>query len=96
MSGENRSNADELEKQGWVKQFVASEPRLSEAVELYKESGFEVHLEPIPKGQECNPCDGPEKEEQEECRTCFEGFEDQYRIIFTRPATKTRTAFNGS
>ncbi len=73
---------EKLNREGWVKQFIASEPRLSEAVELYKEAGFEVHLEPLPKGQECEACAGPE--EKGECRVCFEGFEDQYKIIFTR------------
>jgi len=37
-----------LEQQGGIKQFVANEPRLSEAVAMYKEAGFEVHLEPLP------------------------------------------------
>jgi hypothetical protein len=92
MSCEGKSSTDELEKQGWVKQFVASEPRLSEAVELYKESGFEVHLEPLPKGQECSPRAGLEKEGQGECSACFDGFEDLCRIIFTRPA-KNRKIF---
>jgi hypothetical protein len=85
MGNENRLRIEELEKQGWVKQFIANEPRLSEAVDLYRESGFDVHLEPLPKGQECDTCAGTEKrKEQAECRVCFEGFEDQYKIIFTR------------
>jgi len=71
-----------LEQQGWTKQFVANEPRLSEAVEIYKEAGFQVHLEPLPPH--------PRHPVQEkcgldaDCRQCFEGFEDQYKIIFTR------------
>ena len=73
-----------LEQKGWIKQFIASEPRLSEAVELYREAGFDVHLEPLPKGQECETCAAPE--EPKECRVCLEGVEDQYKIIFTRPA----------
>ena len=89
MRGENKSRIDELEERGWVKQFVASEPRLSEAVELYRESGFEVHLEPLQKDRECDACAGPEKEDQ--CRVCFDGFEDLYKIIFTRPS-KDRNA----
>jgi len=85
MSGEGKHRIEELEKEGWVKQFVASEPRLSEAVELYRELGFEVHLEPLPKAQACDTCAGPEKPDQGECRVCFDGFEDLYKIIFTRP-----------
>lgn len=72
-----------LESEGWARQFVACEPRLTEAVEMYKEAGFEVHLEPLPKGTECDTCAG--EEDQDECRICFEGSEDQYKIIFTRP-----------
>ena len=73
-----------LEQQGWHRQFVAAEPRLSEAVEMYRELGFQVHLEPLP---------APEKTSNEQrqntskkCRACFEGSEDRYRIIFTKPA----------
>jgi thiamine monophosphate kinase len=72
-----------LEHDGWTKQFVANEPRLSEAVAMYREAGFEVHLEPLPKEPECKTCAG--EEDDNECRICFEGFEDQYKIIFTRP-----------
>jgi len=75
------SRLEALEREGWTRQFVANEPRLSEAVELYKETGYEVHLEPIPTGG--NPSDLPMV--GSECTTCFDGTEDQYRIIFTRP-----------
>jgi hypothetical protein len=85
MGNDLRSNIEELERQGWARQFVANEPRLSEAVELYRETGFEVHLEPLPKAQACDTCAGTQdNKEQGECRVCFEGFEDQYKIIFTR------------
>jgi len=80
---EERSRTEALEREGWKKQFVACEPRLSEAVEMYKEAGFEVHLEPLPKEADCEGCAG--EEDEGECRICFEGFEDQYKIIFTRP-----------
>jgi len=72
-----------LEQQGWSKKFVANEPRLSEAVEMYKEAGLKVHLEPLPP-QPRHP-----SEEKCElgggCHHCFEGFGEQYKIIFTRP-----------
>jgi hypothetical protein len=92
MGDEDKPRVDALQKQGWIKQFVASESRLSEAVELYKELGFEVHLEPLPKGQECDTCTGLEKEEPGECRVCFEGSEDQYKIIFTRSAKNRKSS----
>lgn len=89
MTRGGRSSQERLEREGWTKQFVASEPRLSEAVEIYKDLGFEVHLEPLSKEAECETCVGPE-EAQSECRICFEGVEDQYRIIFTRRPRKPR------
>ena len=80
---ENKSPKQRLEEQGWAEQFIANEPRLSEAVEMYQEAGFEVHLEPLPTEPVCESCAGPEDEK--ECRICFEGVEEQYKIIFTRP-----------
>ena len=69
-------------KEVWFKRFIASEPRLSEAVEMYQEAGFEVHLVPLPKGSSCDDCAG--SEEGEECRICYEGSEHLYKIIYTR------------
>jgi hypothetical protein len=74
-----------LEAQGWTRQFIANEPRLTEAAEMYRELGFEVLLEPLPKNPECTGCEGTEEQERGECRVCFQGVEDQYRIIYTRP-----------
>ena len=71
-----------LLQMGWQRRFAANEPRLSEAVEMYKEAGFDVHLEPLPKEPECETCAG--EEDKDECRICFEGFEEMYKIIFTR------------
>jgi hypothetical protein len=65
---------EELEGQGWVKQFTADEPRLSEAVEEYQELGFEVHLEPLDPLQ---LADG-------ECSSCLLAHGDRYKIIYTR------------
>ena len=79
----DKSKIEALERQGWTKRFVAAEPRLSEAVEGYIQAGFEVHLEALPEEPECKSCAG--MEEQDECGICFEGVEDQYKIIFTRP-----------
>ena len=63
----------ELEKEGWVKQFTADEPRLSEAVEEYQELGFEVHLEPL------DPL-----EMAGECASCFMTSCDRHKVIYTR------------
>jgi hypothetical protein len=64
---------DELEKNGWQRQFTTDEPRLSEAVELYIELGYEVHLE--------SPS---ETEVLGDCGVCFEGTLDKYKTIYTR------------
>jgi hypothetical protein len=69
----------ELIREGWTRRFVASEPRLSEAVELYRSMGYEVYLEPLPV-VDCTSAD----EESGECRACFKGFEDRYKTIYTR------------
>ncbi|MFB0538300.1 MAG: hypothetical protein ACETWR_25425 [Anaerolineae bacterium] len=71
----NKSREAELEKEGWTRQFTAEEPRLSEAVELYKSLGFEVHLEPVVPD-----------ENSEECAACLEVMCDRYITIYTRPA----------
>lgn len=61
----------ELEAAGWVRQFTAEEPRLSEAVEMYESLGFEVHLEPVTLeelGEECGECF---KVEPGKCKTIY-------------------------
>jgi hypothetical protein len=80
--GECSTREDELAEDGWTRRFIVSEPRLSEAVELYRSMGHEVYLEPL-SPVDCDSADG----ESGECRTCFKGFEDQYKIIYTRPQT---------
>jgi hypothetical protein len=87
MGDEDSLKTNELEKEGWVRQFVASEPRLSEAVALYQELGFEVHLEPFPKDRKSDTFTGFEKEESGECLACYDGSEGRYKIIYTRKAT---------
>jgi hypothetical protein len=68
------SSAD-LEQQGWTQRFTAIGVRLREAVDLYVQLGFEVHLEPAENATE--PL------ESEACRYCF--VTTQARTIFTRP-----------
>jgi len=77
-----KESIEALQHQGWTKQFTACEPRLSEAVELYKQSGFEVHLEPLPPVGETP--DNAQAITDGQCQKCYEGVEDQYSIIFTR------------
>ncbi|MCS7281560.1 MAG: hypothetical protein NZ583_08095 [Desulfobacterota bacterium] len=70
-----------LKEQGWEKRMIACEPKLSELVELYKEIGFEVHLEPLP---DVEKFDSSSLDSDEECLLCYEQNRDKYRIIFTR------------
>ncbi len=50
--------AEDLKKQGWEKQTIYDEPRLSEIVEMYHEIGLEVRLEPFNENDEpgCSEC----------------------------------------
>ncbi|KMY65667.1 hypothetical protein AAU61_21040 [Desulfocarbo indianensis] len=68
-----------LVTQGWVKQFMTDEPRLSEAVEEYRDLGFEVRLEAV---------DPAACAASGECSSCFQQPEiaARFKIIFTRPA----------
>jgi hypothetical protein len=71
------SSDEELTRLGWKRRFVACDPRLSEAVQLYEELGLEVHLEPLPGNPDS---DGS----MDECRICFTEDRQRYRIIYTR------------
>jgi len=63
---------EELIRQGWEKRTTYDEPRLSEIVEMYKEIGFEVHLEPF------NP------DEELGCAECMKATPENYKTIYTR------------
>jgi len=71
--GGGKQREEELRKQGWVRQFVTDEPRLSEAVELYRELGYEVRLEQT-SFEELNQI----------CKNCLEADCEKYRIIYIR------------
>jgi len=68
---------EELKRRGWTKQFTTEEPRLSEAVELYKSLGYEVRLEPASFN-----------ETSEVCKTCLLADCSKYKTIYTRPKRK--------
>jgi len=74
---------EDLIKSGWEKRFVACEPRLSEMVGMYREIGFEVHLEPLPAKEELEAEEASSCEEWG-CTACFDADPERYRIIFTR------------
>lgn len=68
--------------QGWVRQFMADEPRLSEAVAQYRELGFEVRLE---------AADPAACAAQGGCAACFAdpATAARLKVIFTRRAAPT-------
>ena len=70
---------EQLIAQGWTRQFNTDEPRLSEAVEMYKQMGLEVHLEPVV----IDP-------ESEVCQMCYEQDCHRYHTIWTRPREGSR------
>jgi len=73
------SRREELEKEGWRKMFAGGGARLEESVELYKELGYEVHLEPMSEEDfppECKGC--------AVLASCVE-----YKVIFIRPKKAT-------
>ena len=61
-----------LIKQGWEKQATYDNPRLSEMVEMYKEIGFEVHLEPFNAENDIG------------CSSCMQLMPDLFKTIYTR------------
>ena len=77
--GGGKEREEALKRRGWVRQFVTDEPRLSEAVELYKSLGYEVCLEQA-SFDEVNQI----------CVNCLEADCVRYKIIYTRPKGKTK------
>jgi hypothetical protein len=67
----------ELFSEGWTRRFVGGPPRLQEMIELYKELGYEVRLEP----------QAPE-EFQDECADCTLALL-LFRVIYTRRVEKS-------
>ena len=74
--GGDKSKEEQLKREGWMRQFTTDEPRLSEAVELYRSLGFEVHLEPAVLN-----------EENELCKTCIQVDCQKYKTIYIRRKT---------
>jgi hypothetical protein len=70
------TTSESLAKEGWTKRFTTSEPRLSEAVQIYEELGFEVRIE---------PADPKELLSSEACSECYLVQSGLYWTIYTRP-----------
>jgi hypothetical protein len=61
-----------LTEQGWTRQSTNDEPRLSELVQLYRNIGCEVHLEPF------------HPEEEAGCSECMKMAADRYKTIYVK------------
>ena len=71
-----RANPEEkLIQTGWEKQATYDDPRLSEMVEMYKEIGLEVHLEPF------------DPENEKGCTGCMLLMPEKFKTIYTRKKT---------
>lgn len=70
-----------LNADGWERNCIVDEPRLSEIVELHKELGFEVHLEPV------SSCLCTEHT----CTTCFHENPKRFKIIYIRRPGVSKT-----
>ena len=65
----------ELRGEGWVKRTTYDEPRLSEISEMYRELGYEVHLEPFVP------------DEESDCTECMRSQPEKYMTVYTRTPT---------
>ena len=85
VSTQNARGEEELVKQGWTKQFLASGSRLQEASASYASIGLEVHLEPAQaKDLACSECQPPQPS------ATVEG----WYVIYTRPKKDAESAPN--
>ena len=83
LAAEEARGEDELLKQGWTKQFLASGSRLEEAISSYKSIGLEVHLELAQaKDLACSECQPPQPSATVEGRY----------VIYTRPRPEAERA----
>lgn len=70
-----RRRDEELRREGWVRKFTGSPPRLVETRELYESLGLEVLLDPLVPGELADECEG--------CTLAL----TMFRVIYTRPRT---------
>lgn len=72
LPGVRRSRDEELAREGWMRRFTGSPPRLVELKELYETTGQEVLLDPVLPGELARECEG--------CTLALSLF----RVIYTR------------
>jgi hypothetical protein len=72
------SRREELKKEGWELASVLSGPRLSEAIQLYEEIGFEVKTFPFDIKEDYT------QDEGSGCIECFKGKGQEIVAVYTR------------
>jgi len=60
---------------GWERRFITDATRAPEVIQLYRQLGFEVRLEPVPPEQPAGPCEA-----------CQLVMLLQFRTVYTRRA----------
>jgi hypothetical protein len=59
-----------LEKEGWIRQFIADEAQAKDAEEIYDLLGYEVYLQPLTVTRSKKDRTSPE-ESQSQCQTVY-------------------------
>jgi hypothetical protein len=69
-----RQRHKQLEREGWLRQFVADEAQAKDAVEIYDLLGYEVHLQP------------PDRSHSRKSNSFFpKEYQGQCQIVYIRP-----------
>jgi hypothetical protein len=66
-----RQTHKELEKEGWIRQFVADGPLAKDAMEIYDLLGYEVHLKTPNRSRSKKSSCSSSKEHQGQCQTVY-------------------------
>lgn len=65
-----RQRHKQLEREGWIRQFVADGLLAKDAAEIYDLLGYEVHLQP-PNRSHSKKCNSSLKESEGQCGTVY-------------------------
>jgi hypothetical protein len=69
-----RQRHKQLEREGWIRQFLADETLAKDAVEVYDLLGYEVHLKP------------PNRSHSKKCNSSSsKGPQGECQIVYIRP-----------
>jgi hypothetical protein len=66
-----RRTRKQLEREGWLRQFVADEGQAKDAVEIYDLLGYEVHLKTPSRSRSKKNSGSSSKGPQEPCQTVY-------------------------